>query len=214
MRRQTSSTATPWTRIQANSAASLVFGLGDDKTSITGVLNFYHRNSIFNHDRGYLSNTNRPSRLRARLTSHSIRTWSSPRGCRQAIAAATHPCNGFIYGHAPFSPTGRLRLRITPTPAFQPLVSTSMPMNESLPDSERYGGFWNATHKICGDQLVLYADVFYQNVRPVMIWHRRRQVFSTLPATSSSLFPLTLPAQYWVVRHTNTPAFHWAHSFL
>ena len=37
--------------------------------------------------------------------------------------------------------------------------------SEALPDSERYGGFWNATHKICGDQLVLYADLSYQNVQ-------------------------------------------------
>ena len=42
-------------------AASLVFGVGDDKTSITGVLNFYHRNSIFNRDRGYSSTTPFPS---------------------------------------------------------------------------------------------------------------------------------------------------------
>ena len=34
-------------------AASLVFGVGNDKTSVSGVLNFYHRNSIFNRDRGY-----------------------------------------------------------------------------------------------------------------------------------------------------------------
>ena len=37
-------------------ASSLIFGVGDNETDITGVLNYYHRNSIFNHDRGY-SNT-------------------------------------------------------------------------------------------------------------------------------------------------------------
>ena len=37
-------------------ASSLIFGVGDSDTDITGVLNYYHRNSIFNHDRGY-SNT-------------------------------------------------------------------------------------------------------------------------------------------------------------
>lgn len=36
---------------------------------------------------------------------------------------------------------------------------------ESLPDSERYGGFVNADHKIFGDQMVLYGDLFYQNVK-------------------------------------------------
>ena len=33
--------------------ASIVFGMGDDKTSLTGAMNFYHRNSIFNRDRGF-----------------------------------------------------------------------------------------------------------------------------------------------------------------
>ncbi|MDQ6764940.1 MAG: TonB-dependent receptor plug domain-containing protein [Verrucomicrobiota bacterium] len=28
--------------------ASLVFGVGNEKTNVTGVLNYYHRNSIFN----------------------------------------------------------------------------------------------------------------------------------------------------------------------
>src|SRR5437868_1604511 len=31
-------------------AASLVFGAGDNDTDITGVLNYYHRNAIFNRD--------------------------------------------------------------------------------------------------------------------------------------------------------------------
>src|SRR5205807_992237 len=31
-------------------AASAIFGVGNDTTNITGTLNFYHRNSIFNHD--------------------------------------------------------------------------------------------------------------------------------------------------------------------
>src|SRR4029078_3632643 len=37
-------------------ASSVIFGVGDGNTDITGVLNYYHRNSIYNHDRGY-SNT-------------------------------------------------------------------------------------------------------------------------------------------------------------
>ena len=41
--------------------ASLVFGAGDDKTDVTGVLNFYHRNSIFQRDRGFSSAAGFPS---------------------------------------------------------------------------------------------------------------------------------------------------------
>ncbi len=33
--------------------SSLLFGVGDGKTNISGTLNYYHRNSIFNHDRDY-----------------------------------------------------------------------------------------------------------------------------------------------------------------
>ena len=35
----------------------------------------------------------------------------------------------------------------------------------SFPESERYGGYANFTHKICEDQLVIYGDGFYQNVK-------------------------------------------------
>ena len=34
-----------------------------------------------------------------------------------------------------------------------------------VPDSERYGGYTSFTHKVCEDQLVLYGDAFYQNVK-------------------------------------------------
>ena len=34
-------------------AASLIFGAGDNKTQVAGVMNFYHRNSIANRDRGF-----------------------------------------------------------------------------------------------------------------------------------------------------------------
>src|SRR2546428_1458222 len=50
-------------------AASAIFGVGNDTTNITGVLNYYHRNSIFNHDRGFsltppfLSSNNSPYNL-------------------------------------------------------------------------------------------------------------------------------------------------------
>ena len=38
-------------------SGDILFGTGDDKTSITGDIFFYHRNSMFNRDRG---NSNRP----------------------------------------------------------------------------------------------------------------------------------------------------------
>src|SRR5205807_7216676 len=32
---------------------SLLFGVGDGTTNVSGTINYYHRNSIFNHDRDY-----------------------------------------------------------------------------------------------------------------------------------------------------------------
>src|SRR5256714_3896650 len=49
--------------------ASVIFGVGDENTTITGSMNYYHRNSIFNHDRGFslkppfLSSNNTPENL-------------------------------------------------------------------------------------------------------------------------------------------------------
>src|SRR5437870_2673349 len=49
--------------------SSAIFGVGNKDTNITGVLNYYHRNSIFNHDRGFsltppfLSSNNSPHNL-------------------------------------------------------------------------------------------------------------------------------------------------------
>ncbi|MDB6147826.1 MAG: hypothetical protein JWO45_1490 [Spartobacteria bacterium] len=145
-------------------AASLVFGVGDDKTSITGVLNFYHRNSIFNKDRGYSSTTPFPS------------TFASPFNLaldpNVIIAAGVPPesvpppnHNGFVYGHAPFFTNGHAPASDYSYTPFAAVTFNYNAYSEALPDSERYGGFWNATHKICGDQVVLYADLFYQNVR-------------------------------------------------
>src|SRR5205814_2747034 len=32
---------------------ALTFGVGDGNTNVSGTVNYYHRNSIFNHDRDY-----------------------------------------------------------------------------------------------------------------------------------------------------------------
>ncbi|HEY4285019.1 MAG TPA: TonB-dependent receptor plug domain-containing protein [Chthoniobacterales bacterium] len=146
-------------------AASLLFGLGDDKTSITGVLNFYHRNSIFNRDRGYSSTTAFPSTFASPINLALDRNVVIAAGVSPGLVPPNNPRLGIIYGHAPFFTNGQ-----APASDFtytrNPVVTFNFnAFSEALPDSERYGGFWNASHKICGDQIVLYGDVFYQNVR-------------------------------------------------
>ena len=69
-----------------------------------------------------------------------------------------------FFGHAPFRTNGE-------APAtgyvYTPFRAVGYNFNRdagAVPDSERYGGFVNAAHKICDEQLVAYADFFYQNV--------------------------------------------------
>ena len=142
-------------------SASLLFGVGDSNTSVTGVLSYYHRNSIFNRDRGYSAVTLIPSTFAnpANLQLSPTRCW------RRAFHRSKFPRATLFSVTLRFSRTATRRLRITLTrPAARSLYNFNS-ASVSLPDSERYGGFFNAEHKIFGEQMVLVADMFYQNVR-------------------------------------------------
>jgi outer membrane receptor protein involved in Fe transport len=142
-------------------AASVVFGAGDDKTSVSGVLNFYHRNSILNRDRGYSQ----------KVAFGSVN--SSPQNLRlsrEAVLAAgvspdDIPDADTFLGHAPFFTNGNAPATdyvysVRPTSRFN-----FNAFSAALPDSEHYGGFINASHKVFGDQLILYSDLLYQNAQ-------------------------------------------------
>ena len=138
--------------------ANLIFGIGDENTNVTGVMYFYHRNSVFNRDRGYsakppfLSTNSTPENLQ--LTYESV-----------AEAGGTPPA-GFgpgdvFFGHAPFGSGGS-----SPASAYTYTANRSSFFNfnqlsESFPEVEYYGGFVNFDHKIFGDQMVLFGNLFY-----------------------------------------------------
>lgn len=42
-------------------SSSVLFGIGDNDSEVTGVMNYYRRNSIYNRDRAYSASTNQPS---------------------------------------------------------------------------------------------------------------------------------------------------------
>lgn len=149
-------------------AASLVFGAGNDKTNLTGVLNFYHRNSIANRDRDYsavppfLSSNASPYNLQ--LTNAAVAEAGGtviPRPSGLQFAGAPSGTNGLAPASAYlYSGTARIRSATGILPGFN--------FNEfslSFPESERYGGYLSASHKIYGDQLVAYADGYFQNVK-------------------------------------------------
>src|SRR3954469_10972199 len=69
------------------------------------------------------------------------------RGHAPKLSNGTAPATSYVY-----------------SPRSTSLFDTN-PFSQAVPDSERYGGFVNATHKICGDQLVAYGDFFDQKVK-------------------------------------------------
>ena len=147
--------------------ANVVFGIGDGNTNVSGVINYYHRNSIFNRDRGYsavpifLSTNSTPENLSLTFD--------------QVVEAGGTPPPGFgpvgneeglpsiFFGHAPFGSNG-----LSPASAYTYTAARSSLFNfnqfsSSFPQLENYGGFAAFDHKWFGDQLVIYGDLYYQN---------------------------------------------------
>src|SRR5213076_1653014 len=146
--------------------SSAIFGVGNKDTNITGVLNYYHRNSIFNHDRGFsltppfLSSNNSPYNLQ--LSSDVVAAAGgknlNPGGTEFASAPdftnGLAPANRYLY-----DANNRVRAAGGLRPGFNFNLFSS-----SLPESERYGVWLSGDHKVFGDQMVVYADGFYQRV--------------------------------------------------
>src|SRR6266446_7600317 len=147
--------------------SSAIFGVGNVETNITGVLNYYHRNSIANRDRGFsltppfLSSNNSPYNLQ--LSSDVAGAAGgqnlNPGGTEFASAPdftnGLAPASGYLY-----NANARVRSASGQRPGFN-----FNQFSLSFPESERYGVYLSGDHKIFGDQMVVYADGFYQNVK-------------------------------------------------
>jgi len=154
--------------------ASAIFGAGDDRTNIVGVINYYHRNGIFERDRGFsqkpppgqLSTSSSPINLqlsRTAVIAAGVPDDSLPHDADTGLPIAN------FFGHAPFFTNGDA----PPTDyVYFPALRRRPPSSlynfnldaQAVPDSQRYGGFLTAEHKIFGEQLIGYGDFFYQNV--------------------------------------------------
>jgi iron complex outermembrane recepter protein len=143
-------------------SASLLFGVGDGDTNVTGVMNFYHRNSIANRDRGF---SNRPPFLSTNSSPENLNvTFEAVVAAGGTPPAGTAPGDLF-FAHAPFGSNGS-------TPASDFVYSTGRTslfnfnaFSLSFPEQERWGGYVAGDHKIFGDQMVGYADLMYQDVK-------------------------------------------------
>ncbi|PYL57186.1 MAG: hypothetical protein DMF31_11180, partial [Verrucomicrobia bacterium] len=123
--------------------SSAVFGVGKGDTNITGVLNYYHRNSIANRDRGFsltppfLSSNNSPYNLQ--LSSDVAGAAGgknlNPGGTEFASAPdftnGLSPANRYLY-----DANGRVRAAGGLRPGFNFNL-----FSLSFPESERYGAY-------------------------------------------------------------------------
>jgi iron complex outermembrane recepter protein len=141
-------------------SGDVLFGTGDDKIQVTGEINFYHHNSLFNRDRG---NSAKPSFLSSNSSPENLQLSDAV-----VIAAGGTPNTDlapFTFAHAPFFTNG-----LSPATDFVFTAGRSSHFNfnafsGSFPESERYGGYASFNDKICDDQLQIYGDAFYQQVK-------------------------------------------------
>src|SRR5204863_2683232 len=140
--------------------ASAIFGVGDNTTNITGVLNYYHRNSIANRDRAYSAV---PPFLSSNASPYNLELSSD-------VAAAAGGLNlnpgGVEFAAAPDFTNG-----LAPASAYKYNATSRVnrfnfnKFSLSFPSSERYGGYVHFDHKVFGDQMDVYGDFMYQNVK-------------------------------------------------
>lgn len=170
---------------------SLVFGVGNEKTSFTGVLNYYTRNSIIRSDRAY----DREAAARISTNSNPFNLEVS-RAAAEAAAGRpiteVDPSLESFFARAPFFSNGSAAAADY---VYSDGPSASFNINpyvSEVPGTERYGAYVNAEHKIFGDQLVAYGDLFFQRA-DVEIVGAPAPTFNFATPGQADVTPLAIP---------------------
>jgi iron complex outermembrane recepter protein len=148
----------------------ILFGAGDDKTSITGDIFYYQHHDMFNHDRG---NSIKPPFLSLNTVPWNLQLSSD------AVAVAGGPNlnpGGLVFASPPNGAHGLL-------PASNYLYDPEQPVRGiprfgfllpgfnfnlyagSYPKQERWGGYAAFEHKMCDDQLRIFGDFYYVDAK-------------------------------------------------
>src|SRR5213592_644850 len=153
----------------------ILFGVGDDKTSITGDIFYYKHHDMFNHDRG---NSLTPFFLSSNSSPYNLQV--SVAVAAAAGAPATPTTNGLEFITPPTGTNG-----LAPASTYIPGPISSSTGNSrrprgfggvlpgfdfnlfssSFPKQERWGGYGAFEHKICDDQLRMYGDFYYVDAK-------------------------------------------------
>ena len=155
----------------------ILFGTGDDKTSITGDIFFYHHNSTFTRDRG---NSDRPPFLSSNASPYNLQL-STAVALAAGAVIGTEGVPGQIPADAGLNvfagaPTGSTGL----SPVSQYLFDDShrirsfggqLPgfnvnaFSSSWPTQERWGGYTAFETKVCDGQLRIFGDFYYVDAK-------------------------------------------------
>src|SRR5438034_1471620 len=156
----------------------ILFGAGDDKTSITGDIFYYRHHDMFNHDRGnsikppFLSSNAVPWNLQLQTEAvlHPFDINGNPEpppvlppdvigrvsffGTPPDNASGLVPAADYIFHHS------------RPRSAFSILPGFNFNLySGSYPEQERWGGYAAFEHKICDDQVRIFGDFYYVDAK-------------------------------------------------
>jgi iron complex outermembrane recepter protein len=156
----------------------ILFGTGDDKTSISGDIFYYKHHDMFNHDRGnsikppFLSSNAVPWNLQLQTEAvlHPFDINGNPEpapilppdvigldkffGTPPDNANGVVPAADYIFHHS------RPRAAFGILPGFNFNLYAG-----SYPKQERWGGYAAFQHKICDDQLRIFGDFYYVDAK-------------------------------------------------
>lgn len=184
-------------------AVNLISGGSIGRASISGGLNYYHRNPIFARDRDYMEN---PPFLSSFSSPYNLQV------TRAAVADALGqdvadpipgvPDTSQLFKASTFNNRDSNNGELPPTDyQFSPGNSSFYNYNEtagSVPESERFGGFISFEIPLGeSDDLRFYADIFYQNTETI----NELAPAATGPFSRPGVTPLVIPA------NTTTPIF-------
>ena len=154
----------------------ILFGVGNDTTSITGDIFYYKHHAMFNHDRQnsltppFLSSNAVPWNLQLQRDAvlHPFDVNGNPQPApvlppglltrSTFFGTAPDGSNGFSPASDYIYSAGRPRSSVLPGFNFN-LYSSSWPQQE------RWGGYAAFEHKICDDQLRLFGDFYYVDAK-------------------------------------------------
>ena len=179
-------------------SGDILFGTGDDKTSVTGDIFFYHHNSMFNHDRGnsirppFLSSNAVPWNLQLssdvvgevapnlNLNPGGVEFITPPNGSNGLTSPSDYVIDSRDPTHRPRGFGGVL-------PGFNFNAYSG-----SFPDQERWGGYAAFEHKVCDDQLRIFGDFYYVDAKT----HDELAPTATGPFETPGKLPIYIPPNH------------------